>query len=117
MINSQNISKGLVLLMVFLQIGLPAIYFGEYGDISTKEVSIDQVYGDFDSLNHDLVLNELEDSFSKRVDLGSTLFYTLSHFSLDLFHGGQIRIQWVLAHLVNLSFTKSDIIFPFAYFW
>jgi hypothetical protein len=117
MMNTQNIAKWLVVLVVFLQIGLPALNYNEYADITATEVTIDQVYGAIDSHNSEWIVTDKSDIFSNRVDLGSTLFYTLSHFTLDLFYSGLIKLKWLLTHLVNIYFTKSDIIFPFAYFW
>jgi len=117
MIKARKISNWLLLLMVFLQVGLPAVNFNEQSQIYTHDVSIDQVSGDIDYLNPDWIYTENGDNFSNRVELGSTVFYTLQQFSLDLFHVGMMRVQWLLSHLVYIQFDRPDIIFPFAYFW
>ncbi|KEO74102.1 hypothetical protein EL17_08125 [Anditalea andensis] len=115
--NARFISIWLLCLTILVQICLPTAYKNGNLDRPQDDLSIHQSHLGVDYLNTDGICIEYLDTYSSRIDLGSTLFYTLPTFSLDAFHGSRSVIQWVLTHQVNLQFTKSDIIFPFAYFW
>jgi len=78
---------------------------------------IDQLFGQEILNDSKFIISDKVDVFSLSVELGHTLFYTLSDFSLDAYHGLLVLLKWNLSSLVNINFTLADKIFPFACFW
>lgn len=114
----QNISKGLMLLVIYIQVVLP--FFQNIGEnkVPTSSLgNIHQVSEEEGLYNSAFILSDQVDVFSSRVEISNSLFYTLTSFSLDAFHNLYYGIKQTLSALVNITFTIADKIFPFACFW
>lgn len=113
-----SVSLGLLLLVIYIQVALPVLQKIENKSGLNSSFDTSYLIIELDGLhNFDYTVSDQLDIYSPRVEGSATLFYTSSVFSLELFHTLFFGIKWNLSHWVNINFTITDIIFPFAYFW